>query len=256
MSTDSKLSVFDLVPLNEAASQLQISETTLMKVAAANELGLFYPAKQLQSFVLQLSEYTNHYDERGNAFAPSGDWFPLFDYNRDQKPILKELTVKQGEVLRLDEECSTSLLVNGKFNKLDLLNAQLDKNQSLLDGMNTNYNGGSLKWTFDPALDEPLSINDVFILESDIKASALKSNSDQRQSTSKSSNTALKVIGLLMHHLAKSPKYASGSLPNKSQIKALLLDLAQELDIDPYGLSKVDERLLSEAMKYLENQKN
>ena len=70
------------------------------------------------------------------------------------------------------------------------------------------------------------------------------------------SSTALKVIGLLMHHLAKSPKYASGTSPNKSQIKELLLELAVELDINNYGLSKVDERLLAEAMKYLETQKN
>jgi hypothetical protein len=72
----------------------------------------------------------------------------------------------------------------------------------------------------------------------------------------KPSTTALKVIGLLMHHLAKSPKYASGTTPNKSQIKELLLELAVELDVNNYGLSKVDERLLAEAMKYLETQKN
>lgn len=72
----------------------------------------------------------------------------------------------------------------------------------------------------------------------------------------KPSNTELKVIGLLMHHLAKSPKYASGTSPNKSQIKELLLELAVELDVNNYGLSKVDERLLAEAMKYLETQKN
>lgn len=70
------------------------------------------------------------------------------------------------------------------------------------------------------------------------------------------SNTSLKVIGLLMHHLAKSPKYAAGTSPNKSQIKELLLELAAELDVNNYGLSKVDERLLAEAMKYLETQKN
>ena len=72
----------------------------------------------------------------------------------------------------------------------------------------------------------------------------------------KPSTTALKVIGLLMHHLAKSPKYASGTTPNKSQIKELLLELAVELDVNNYGLSKVDERLLADAMKYLDTQKN
>ena len=72
----------------------------------------------------------------------------------------------------------------------------------------------------------------------------------------KPSTTSLKVIALLMHHLAKSPRYASGKSPNKSQIKKLLLELADELDIDDYGLNKVDERLLAEALKYLETQKN
>jgi hypothetical protein len=71
----------------------------------------------------------------------------------------------------------------------------------------------------------------------------------------KQSNNALKVIGLLMRHLAKTPKYASGDSPNKSQIKELLLDLAEELKVNSYGLSKVDERLLSDAMTYLEEQK-
>jgi len=33
-----------------------------------------------------------------------------------------------------------------------------------------------------------------------------------------------KVIGLLMHHLAKTPKYASGSSLNRNQIKELLLE--------------------------------
>jgi hypothetical protein len=72
----------------------------------------------------------------------------------------------------------------------------------------------------------------------------------------KLNNTALKVIGLLMHQLAKSPKYASRSGPNKSQIKELLLTLAEDLKVSPYGLSKVDERLLTDAMKYLEDQKS
>jgi len=256
MSTDSKPSVFDLVPFNEAATTLQMTENALLKAASENDLGLFHPIKQHQSFVLQLSEHANHYDETGKAFVPGGDWIPLFDYNRNQNPVLNDIEVKQGEVLKLDTECITSLIVNGSFNKLDLLNAQLVKDQSILEGMQTNYSGGSLKWTIDSALDEFLSINDVFILESAIKARALNPKRDQPIVNSAPSDTALKVIGLLMHHLAKSPKYASGSSPNKSQIKELLLELASELDVNNYRLNKVDERLLAEAMKYLETQKN
>lgn len=74
--------------------------------------------------------------------------------------------------------------------------------------------------------------------------------------TEKPSSTALKVIGLLMHHLAKTPKYAAGSSPNKSQIKELLIELSDDLNINDYGLSKIDERLLTDALKYIENQNN
>lgn len=80
-------------------------------------------------------------------------------------------------------------------------------------------------------------------------------HSPSEEAKEKPNNTALKVIALLMRHLAKSPKYSSGASPNKSQIKELLLDLAEEQGINSYGLSKVDERLLADAMKYLETQK-
>lgn len=102
--------------------------------------------------------------------------------------------------------------------------------------------------------DDALVIGNLFVNPS---PKPLQSAQDASGATKeKPSSTALKVIGLLMHHLAKSPKYASGSAPNKSQIKELLLDLAEELEVNTYGLSKVDERLLAEAMRYLETQKN
>lgn len=69
------------------------------------------------------------------------------------------------------------------------------------------------------------------------------------------SNASLKVIGLLMLHLAKSKRYAAGDAPNKSQIKELLLSLADEFNVKEYGLSKVDERLLTDALRHLETQK-
>ncbi len=102
--------------------------------------------------------------------------------------------------------------------------------------------------------DEMLVIDNLFV---DPNPKCRKSDQDAiGANKEKPSSTALKVVGLLMHHLAKSPKYASGSSPNKSQIKELLLDLADELGVNNYGLSKVDERLLAEAMRYLETQKN
>jgi hypothetical protein len=66
----------------------------------------------------------------------------------------------------------------------------------------------------------------------------------------------LKVIGLLLNYLAKNAKFQTGGNPNKSQVKELLIKLAEELKINPYGLAKVDERLLTDALKYLETQKN
>ena len=102
---------------------------------------------------------------------------------------------------------------------------------------------------------DSISLARVHVLEHSLVSQRESKKSLVRAATDNASKTSLKVIALLMHHLAKSPKYASGTSPNKSQIKELLLELASELGIDPYGLNKVDERLLSDAMKYLEEQK-
>ena len=98
---------------------------------------------------------------------------------------------------------------------------------------------------------KPVSPDDLYALEKDTETTTTPSRT-QKEPTS----TSLKVVGLLMHHLAKSPKYASGSSPYKSEIKKLLMTLADELGIDDYGLNKVDERLLRDAMTHLETQKN
>ena len=102
---------------------------------------------------------------------------------------------------------------------------------------------------------DSISLARVHVLEHSLVSQRESKKSLVRAATDNASKTSLKVIALLMHHLAKSPKYASGTSPNNSQIKELLLELASELDIDPYGLNKVDERLLSDAMKYPEEQK-
>lgn len=112
-------------------------------------------------------------------------------------------------------------------------------------------------FAFDRMLDGERRIveaNALFV-NPDLTPAAAPSTAIAKELAERPSNTSLKVIGLLMHHLAKSPKYASGSSPNKSQIKELLLELASELGVNSYGLSKVDERLLADAMKYLEEQK-
>lgn len=103
----------------------------------------------------------------------------------------------------------------------------------------------------------PIRASSIYIDPSSLRKQLKPIPSQNAESfADRPTNTGLKVIGLLMIHLAKSPKYASGNSPNKSQIKELLIELANEFDINEYGLSKVDERLLTAAMKYLETQKN
>tara|TARA_R110000737_G_scaffold67694_2_gene95703 strand:- start:4066 stop:4833 length:768 start_codon:yes stop_codon:yes gene_type:complete len=102
-----------------------------------------------------------------------------------------------------------------------------------------------------------VDVNKVFITTELVSQTPTHSAKQELQAFSdRPTQTSLKVISLLMLHLAKSPKYALGDQPNKSQIKELLLDLASEFNIKEYGLSKVDERLLKDAMKYLETQTN
>jgi hypothetical protein len=102
-----------------------------------------------------------------------------------------------------------------------------------------------------------VDVNKVFVTTELLSQASTHSGKQEFQAFSdRPTQTSLKVIGLLMLHLAKSPKYALGDQPNKSQIKELLLSLASEFNIKEYGLSKVDERLLKDAMKYLETQTN
>ena len=70
------------------------------------------------------------------------------------------------------------------------------------------------------------------------------------------SKAAKKVIGLFMLDLMdRSSKYKTSDKPNKSAIRDYLLYLAQKHHIDSYGLNNADERILSESLKYLEEQK-
>jgi hypothetical protein len=102
-----------------------------------------------------------------------------------------------------------------------------------------------------------VDVNKVFVTTELLSQASTHFEKKELQTFSdRPTQTSLKVIGLFMRHLAKSPKYALGDQPNKSQIKELLLGLASEFNIKEYGLSKVDERLLKDAMNYLETQKN
>lgn len=143
----------------------------------------------------------------------------------------------EGEIFTLPRECIKKLWINGECTLSDLLN------ESYQQGLEVHT-------TWEWSGPRTISADNIFIEKKHFHQPQKIQNTD-----SSSTKTSLKVIALLMHHLAKSPKYASGSSPNKSQIKELLLELAEELGVSSYGLSKVDERLLTDAMKYLEEQK-
>ncbi len=68
-------------------------------------------------------------------------------------------------------------------------------------------------------------------------------------------NTALKVIGLFMRHLAEDPTYEHRGGPNRSAIRLRLLDLAEEFDIKEYGLGTADDGVLREALEHLEKER-
>ncbi|NRP52334.1 MULTISPECIES: hypothetical protein [unclassified Marinobacterium] len=243
------ISLLDLVTFTEAAANLKLTQQELLRAGMAEELRLFHPSKKPGSIIFELAQIENLGMQ--NQF-----WAPVIDYDNDQGSISKTIHLKIGHPFQLDYKCIASLLLNGNFSPFDLLVAQLDADLAMKSTARSNYHGGELRWITETELNEDLNIEDVFVLESDIAAKLTASKSETTTTTKKPSDTALKVIGLLMHHLAKSPKYASGGSPNKSQIKELLLELANELDINNYRLSKVDERLLVDAMKYLETQKN
>jgi hypothetical protein len=167
------------------------------------------------------------------------------------------IEIQLGQILPIYEKQIKALIVNQKFSEVELYRPLATGKEGLvLDYWKSErevfgFEGGFLPY---PAIE----LEDVHVLEQglvSISSDKEKTTSTGNISTENASSTALKVIGLLMHQLAKSPKYASGTSPNKSQIKELLLDLAEELGINPYGLSKVDERVLADALKYLETQK-
>ena len=240
---------FALLPSRDALEKFDISEIELLRAAAAGKFRLCYLAPQMEVVSFKLAQLENTFDDE---FL----WLPIFDYEDDQASISATVEVNLGDPFILNADNIKSLLVVGSCSKYDLLAANLDTEEALKQASSTNYGGGPLRWVTDTNNEQILTISDTYVVEADIDAS--KDHAPQKQSMEGSkgtSNTGLKVIALFMHHLAKSPKYASGTTPNKSQIKELLLDLATELEVNPYGLSKVDERLLTDALKYLEEQK-
>lgn len=171
------------------------------------------------------------------------------------QPMLNHLQyvdIQLGQPLALNKTAIKQLIINQEFSKVELIREQ----EPVLESLEFDYWKTEREvYGWEEKLPEYALITLDYV---HISKSALTSLiQDNKPATSNhASNTALKVIALLMYHLAKNPKYASGTSPNKSQIKELLIELAADLGVNNYGLSKVDERLLTDAMKHLEEQKN
>lgn len=235
------IKIKDLINLDTAAKQMNTSIENILFDALEGKYQLFSLASEEQTIEM---------------LPCKKEWIEEERFFIDRYNVKSSIFVETelGQVLKLNSTAVKGLIVNKSFSEVELFRELAPE----LGDSDYEYWKTSQElfryeeWEDGKPKYNHVNLNSIFMLESDI------SNGDRLQnktSTEAASNTSLKVIGLLLYHLAKSPKYASGSSPNKSQIKDLLLDLAQELSINQYGLSKVDERLLTKAIKYLETQK-
>lgn len=234
----------DLVNIAEAAELHKLDLHVLLFDALDSKLALLSISKK--DTTVELLPCRKEWIEEECFFIDS--------YDRSKVEFVE---VALGQVLELSEMAIKSLIVNRSFSEVELYrNLGVSVEDTEFDYKRTAEELYLVEgWVDGKPNYLEMGLDQVFLLKSQLEQFTSTANNPSAK-RDVSSNTSLKVIGLLMHHLAKSPKYASGSTPNKSQIKELLMDLAQELDVNKYGLSKVDERLLAEAMKYLENQKN
>lgn len=233
----------DLVAIDVAASVLKRDSSELLFRGLAGDADLFCVANQ---------------DEVIQIYPCRREWIDEERFSVDvyDPHTAQELQISTGQIVKLTEAAIKCLLVNKFITKLELYRCLFPE---LPD---TSFDYWRVRqelypdqsWKNGAPCFEEIPLVKMFTTKSEAKKSTQESEDTQFGNNSATS-TALKVIGLLMYHLAKSPKYATGSKPNKSQIKALLQELADELGVDDYGLNKVDERVLSEAMKHLENQK-
>ena len=227
----------DLVTINFAAQKMAVGLDDILFDALDGKLELFALSSVQRSIIMIPCKNEWIEEERFNVEVYSHTDYEAVD-------------IELGQALKLNNKAIKGLIVNKSFIEVELFRA-------LPTGQYSEYDFWRTSEELNPhiASDEyaTIDIDSIFLHKKDINTSSKVAG---KVSVEAPSNTSLKVIALLMHHLAKSPKYASGTSPNKSQIKELLLELAVELDVNNYGLSKVDERLLAEAMKYLETQKN
>lgn len=232
----------DLVSLNKVLEQMKREVTDLLFDALDGKFQLFALATAEQAI--------NLIPCKKEWIEEEGFFIDVYDKND-----ARYVEIEVGQVIALNQPAIKGLIVNKQFSVVELFRTLcpelVDTDREYWRTAEELY--GCQKWVDGKANYNHVELGSIYMLKSDANPTK---KSSVAASSEVPSNTSLKVIGLLMHHLAKSPKYAAGSSPNKSQIKELLLDLAEELGVSSYGLSKVDERLLAEAMKYLETQKN
>ena len=236
--------VKNLISLDEASEKANLSCNELLYKALDKQLGLYYlSSKDKREALVPCINGTLHHASVG-------------DFIHQYKPLLDQIEyvdVQIAQPLRLNERAIKELLVSRQFNEVELYR-ELAPEIDDVDFWKTERE--VYDWEEDLPEYDTIKLEQVQVCELELEKCLLVKGLPPKNVSENPSTTSLKVIALLMHHLSKSPKYASGGAPNKSQIKELLLELAVELDVNNYGLSKVDERLLKQASDYLETQKN
>ena len=238
------VNIRNLLKVSEAAEKYKIEVNDILFDALEGKLSLYVISDQaIREALVPCKE--------GHLFHRSPG-----EFMHQYQPLLANLQyvdVQLGQPLLLNEKALKELIVNGQFSEAELYrelgsSCCIDIDFDFWETEREVY-----VWEDLPPY-PTVTIERVRLDRSEL-GEAEKAQAPVQGTEANPSNTSFKVIGLLMHHLAKSPRYASGTSPNKSQIKELLLDLASELEVNPYGLNKVDERLLTDALKYLEEQK-
>jgi len=238
------IEIKELISLTKASKRYKVSESELLFKSLHLALNLYYlSSKDKREGLVPCVDGTLHH-------ASVGDFIHQYNPLLDQ---IEYVDVQIAQPLRLNERAIKELLVSHQFNEAELYR-ELAPEIDNVDFWKTECE--VYDWEEDLPEYDTIKLEQIQVCELELEKCLSVKGLPSKNASKDPSSTALKVIGLLMHHLSKSPKYASGDTPNKSQIKELLLELAVELDVNNYGLSKVDERLLKQASDYLETQKN
>lgn len=252
-----ELALRDLISITEAAEKYKISVNDILFDALDGDISLAVISEKVCREVLVPCSHRTLREEEPAEFVE--DFVPWFK-------ALVHADIEIGQILVINSAQIKQLIAKKEFSEVELYRnlGNLSEAPETLGNVNIDFWRTEREihgWEEDdrygnvPSGYALIGLDKIKVVERELELFKQKKSKLPLQTLEPASNTALKVIALLMHHLAKSPKYASGASPNKSQIKELLLDLAEEQGINSYGLSKVDERLLAEAMKYLETQK-